>query len=361
MKILESDYASSFRCLAGACPDTCCKDWEIILDEDTLARYQKLPGAFGDKVRAALTQDADGDTMFRLTDGHCPLLREDGLCRVQLALGEEGLCNTCRQHPRFYEEYGSTKELTLSISCPAAAKLLLEHDASVTFVSHEDGAPVSGCNDLDPERYLALRCARDTAIALVQNRSLSIFDRLGLLLLFAVRLQKLLDEAAYGRLDALLAQFSSLARCRRALSHARRLRQKEARFLPCWLILNNMEHLTQDFPRLLDRCAGNAPAHALDPAFSVQWEQLTVYFLWRYFLKASVDGKLLSQVQSCVFHVVSIAALFSAQDSRTPQALISLAGLYSKEVEHSEENLRLLLRVFDRKTLPWQTLLPLLR
>lgn len=240
MKILEPDYASSFRCLAGACPDTCCKDWEIILDEDTLARYQELPGAFGDEVRAALTQDADGDTMFRLTDGHCPLLREDGLCRVQLALGEEGLCNTCRQHPRFYEEYGSTKELTLSISCPAAAKLLLEHDASVTFVSHEDGAPVSGCNDLDPERYLALRCARDTAIALVQNRSLSIFDRLGLLLLFAVRLQKLLDEAAYGRLDALLAQFSSLARCRRALSHARRLRPKEARFLPCWLILNNM-------------------------------------------------------------------------------------------------------------------------
>ena len=232
MKILEPDYASSFRCLAGACPDTCCKDWEIILDEDTLARYQKLPGAFGDKVRAALTQDADGDTMFRLTDGHCPLLREDGLCRVQLALGEEGLCNTCRQHPRFYEEYGSTKELTLSISCPAAAKLLLEHDASVTFVSYEDGAPVSGCNDLDPERYLALRCARDTAIALVQNRSLSIFDRLGLLLLFAVRLQKLLDEAAYGRLDALLAQFSSLARCRRALSHARRLGRKRRASCP---------------------------------------------------------------------------------------------------------------------------------
>ena len=59
MKILEPDYASSFRCLAGACPDTCCKDWEIILDEDTLARYQKLPGAFGDEVRAALTQDAE--------------------------------------------------------------------------------------------------------------------------------------------------------------------------------------------------------------------------------------------------------------------------------------------------------------
>ena len=105
--------------------------------------------------------------------------------------------------------------------------------------------------------------------------------------------------------------------------------------MPCWLILNNMEHLTQDFPRLLDRCAGNAPAHALDPAFSVQWDADGLFPL-ALFLKASVDGKLLSQVQSCVFHVVSIAALFSAQDSRTPQALLSLAGLYSKEVEHSE-------------------------
>ena len=360
MRILEPDYAADFHCLAGACPDTCCKDWEIILDEDTLARYQEIPGAFGDEVRAALTRDAEGDTMFRLTDGHCPLLREDGLCRVQLALGEEGLCNTCRQHPRFYEEYGSTRELTLSISCPAAAKLLLEHDAPVTFVSHEDGVPVSGCNELDPERYLALRRARDTAIALVQNRSLSISDRLGLLLLFAVRLQKLVDETAYGRLDALLAQFSNPERRNRALSRIRRLRQKEARFFPCWLILNNMEHLTQEFPRLLDRRASRTITHALDPAFSVQWEQLTVYFLWRYFLKASVDGKILSRVQSCVFHVVSIAALFSAQERRTPQALLPLAGLYSKEVEHSEENLHLLLRVFDQKTLPWQALLPLL-
>ena len=144
--------------------------------------------------------------MFRLTDGHCPLLSSDGLCRVQLSLGEEALCDTCRAHPRFYEEYGAAKELTLSISCPAAIDLLFAQETPIKFVCREDGAPVSGCNDLDPDRYFALRRARDTAISITQNRALPISDRLSLLLLFSVRLQKLIDTEAYGRLDGLLAR-----------------------------------------------------------------------------------------------------------------------------------------------------------
>ena len=32
MKQVSLDYTEDFSCLAGSCPDTCCKDWEIILD-----------------------------------------------------------------------------------------------------------------------------------------------------------------------------------------------------------------------------------------------------------------------------------------------------------------------------------------
>ena len=360
MKLYEPCFAAQFHCLAGACPDTCCKDWEIILDEKTLARYRALPGVFGDEVRNALTTDAEGDTMFRLTDGHCPLLSSDGLCRVQLSLGEEALCDTCRAHPRFYEEYGQTKELTLSISCPAAIDLLFAQETPIKFVCCEDGAPVSGCNDLDPDRYFALRRARDTAISITQNRALPISDRLSLLLLFAVRLQRLIDAEAYGRLDGLLARFSDDRAVRRALARAKRMQSKPSAFFPCWMLLNNMEHLTQEFPRMLDSQSMQRPQRVFDPDFSAQWEHLTVYFLWRYFLKASVDGQVLSQTESCLLHVLCIAALFSCQDARNLQTLSTLASLYSKEVEHSDENLRLLLRVFDRKTLSWKTLLSLL-
>ena len=69
---------------------------------------------------------------------------------------------------------------------------------------------------------------------------------------------------------------------------------------------------------------------------------------------------MLSQTESCLFHVLCIAALFSCQDARNLQTLSTLASLYSKEVEHSDENLHLLLRVFDRKTVSWKTLLSLL-
>ena len=67
-----------------------------------------------------------------------------------------------------------------------------------------------------------------------------------------------------------------------------------------------------------------------------------------------------SQTDSCLNHVLCNAALFSCKYVRDLQTLSTLASLYSKEVEHSDENLCLLLRVFDRKTLSWQTLLSLL-
>ena len=47
MKQVSLDYTEDFSCLAGSCPDTCCKDWEIILDEDAISRYQKMPGVLG--------------------------------------------------------------------------------------------------------------------------------------------------------------------------------------------------------------------------------------------------------------------------------------------------------------------------
>ena len=112
MKHAQFDYVNQFHCLAGDCPDTCCKDWQIILDEDALARYRAMPGPLGEQVRAALVTE-NGETRFREEGGRCVLLRDDGLCPIQAAYGAEALCRTCYTHPRFTEEYGQTAELTL--------------------------------------------------------------------------------------------------------------------------------------------------------------------------------------------------------------------------------------------------------
>ena len=38
MHIEYPEYYNKFHCLAGDCPDTCCKDWEVDVDEDTFRR-----------------------------------------------------------------------------------------------------------------------------------------------------------------------------------------------------------------------------------------------------------------------------------------------------------------------------------
>lgn len=357
MKHVQFDYVNQFHCLAGNCPDTCCKDWQIVLDEDALAFYRQLPGELGARVRAALLTE-QGETRFREEQGHCVLLREDGLCPLQIAYGEQGLCRTCRTHPRFIEQYGQTAELTLSGSCPESARLLLTHTAPLRLVETNDDAPVVP-NDLDPTLYLALLSARTACIRLAQTRSRPFADRLALILLLARRVQRLLDDEREALIFVLARRFSDADYCTRSLVRLARLRRRTGRFFPCWMVLNNMEHLTQRFAQLLDAAVHQeAPPARFEAKFSAQYENLLVYFLFRNALKAVNDRQFLPRVESCAFHLLCLRELFDG--AQTVEQLVPLFSLYSKEVEHSPENVRLLHKLFQRRTLTWQYLVSLL-
>ena len=94
------DY-TAFRCLAGACPQTCCAAWEIVVDPDAQDAYLRLQHPLAAKLRRVLRVDSEGDTYFAQTDGRCPFLCVDGLCELQRTLGEQSLCRTCRDFPRW--------------------------------------------------------------------------------------------------------------------------------------------------------------------------------------------------------------------------------------------------------------------
>ena len=85
MKTVIPDYFHDFRCLAGACPDTCCGQWEIVVDEAAKARYLSVEGPLGQRIRAALTT-MDGEDCMVLDHGKCPLLTADGLCPIVMEL-----------------------------------------------------------------------------------------------------------------------------------------------------------------------------------------------------------------------------------------------------------------------------------
>lgn len=62
------DY-DAFRCIAGACPQTCCAAWEIVVDPDAQDAYLRLQHPLAEKLRRVMRVDADGDTYFAQSDG----------------------------------------------------------------------------------------------------------------------------------------------------------------------------------------------------------------------------------------------------------------------------------------------------
>ena len=118
-------FYDRFKCRAADCRHSCCRGWEIDIDEETAKKYLGFPPSLGERLAQAIV--SDGDTYsFRLTeDGRCPFLNGAGLCDIITEFGEDALCDICREHPRFYEFIGENELRGLGLSCEAATALLL--------------------------------------------------------------------------------------------------------------------------------------------------------------------------------------------------------------------------------------------
>ena len=133
MKLYAPQYYKDFRCIADRCRHSCCIGWEIDVDEDTLAYYRALPAPLSDEILGGIVTGEEGAHFALCANGRCPNLDERGLCRIISALGEEALCDICREHPRFYHET-DRDEVGLGAACEAAATLILSRDDYADFV-----------------------------------------------------------------------------------------------------------------------------------------------------------------------------------------------------------------------------------
>lgn len=326
------DYYDQFQCLAGQCPDTCCGMWNIVVDSQSKARYDAMGGPLGDRLRAAMTV-VDGEDCIVPVNGRCPMLTEDDLCTIILEKGTDCLCTTCNEHPRFTEIYGGLQEVTLALSCPMAANLLLNREEPLTFLTQTDDTPPEP-NDLDADLFRVLMTSRETAIAIAQDRDCTMSDRLALLLCFADRLDRNLQNTSLCL--TLCKCYCSAQYRRRQLIRIRRLRNFGTMTAARQMLLA-MEHLNPRFSmevRELEKT--DLEAHA------IQLEHLTVYYLYRWWLKAACDGYLWQQAAAAIVSVLCIAGL-----GRTMGSITDAARLYAKEVEHNEDNLTILRRAME--------------
>ena len=127
MNNIDAEIYREFTCKADKCKHTCCRGWEIDIDDDTLDYYNGLDTALGNEIRKNISgggQEGESASFMLTTDERCPFLKDDGLCRIIEELGDDGLCDICRLHPRFYESINDYNLAGVGLSCEKASELL---------------------------------------------------------------------------------------------------------------------------------------------------------------------------------------------------------------------------------------------
>lgn len=118
MRDVYPGHFKSFRCIAGACDFTCCREWRIDADDAAFRLWQKKG------IRNAVRRSG-GRRLIRLTeDRSCPFLSEDGLCSLIKDFGDALLPETCRVFPREARVFPDRTEHSLMLACPAVVDLL---------------------------------------------------------------------------------------------------------------------------------------------------------------------------------------------------------------------------------------------
>ena len=339
-------FYRDFRCLGGACPLTCCRDWEIVVDEAALADYAAAPVPLRQTIADNLVTDEEGDVCFRLNDdGTCALLDGDGLCPIQRHWGEEHLCAHCASYPRFLEEYGCLTERSLAVSCPEAARLVLERGI-FPLAEADDGRADAPFDGVDAALLAGLVASRETAFALLTGSALPLWGRLAGLLDYANALQ---DPIDWGELDALATVLSPAPQ---PVGPGDGLRPLAVRLLE---LLARLDPLRPEWPALLNARAQELSAispeqyraltgryQAARPQWAVHLERLACYFVFRHWPKAVNDDGLYPRAAltaaACLalYHLALLAWKDTPSFSDGDEAL--LWARFSREVEHDEAN-----------------------
>lgn len=394
MKYRMPAYYDSFVCIGEACEDTCCRGWQIAVDEESYQKYQKASGTFGERLRREIDKKS---RRFRLNGRRCSFLDENGLCDIYKELGQEGLCETCRTYPRHMEDYGKIRERMLSLTCPEAARILLAADWRADWKEVEEEVQRSEkerSQDPDPQLFSCIQTMRQTILCLMEHKDMGLYDRFAMILSYAHDVQRhfdmiydvsrktegiaddvwrrqcmegiskrYLDKGAAKRFEEKLNSFKGKKKecyIRRAammrllttlepvLQRWEEKQGKICRSLYHRRTMEEYETLEQDFTEISSQ-------------YEKEWINLFLYFIHTYLPGACYDEDVYDKVKLAVFSVVIIRewCLFRYGKTGTMDrdTIVAAAYRYAREVENSDENLDCLEqhfqddRLFDLKAM----------
>ena len=336
MKLCVPEYYKDFKCIANKCKDTCCKGWEIDIDRKTSQFYSQVDGEFGNKLRKNISETEPKHFIFN-SNGKCPFLNNNNLCDIFITLGEEHLCTICSLHPRYFEWFDGVKEGGIGMCCEEAARIILSQNQS--FKTYEIDIPFEFCDNYDKNLFSRLYNYREKIIEYIETSDIPFKTRIFNILKSVEFIQEKIDK------NQLVDEFeikefnenSSPVDFKPLLNH----------FL-------KLEYLDSDFKKILKDCLTNyglteneiKKFNEENQKISIYLQNIAIYFIWRYFLKATFDKDIWSKINLMVISLITIKYLYFCKwmekGGLSFDDCIVIAKKYSQEIEYSYENLKFL-------------------
>ena len=365
------DYYKNFSCVADKCEDTCCAGWQIVIDEKSKNKYKRVRGAFRNRLLRSINWK---EGVFKQSqDKRCTFLNENNLCDMYTALGSKSLCKTCRLYPRHIEEFEGVREISLSLSCPEVAKILLTKKEPVKFLSFEKEGDEE-YEDFDLLLYSKIADAREVMIEILQDRTLDVSLRAGLVLAIAHDMQGRINREEIFGCDEVLEKYQTEA-ARSFVNEKLKdwrmnLRERYHFAKKNFSLLHELELLKEDWfvtlketEKLLYQCE---EMYANIFQGFTEWceenltdleiicEQILVYFVFTYFCGAVYDGRIYGKIQMAVASLFYVKQMIMARFVKNEGYLYEediqdIVYRYSREVEHSDENLERLEKLMEKE------------
>ena len=307
------------------------------------------------------------------------MLNDSNLCDLVTAKGESALCKTCHMYPRHTEEFEGVREYSLSLSCPVAAKMILEDTNKLTFDVKEDDDidPLEDeFEDFDFFMYTQLEQVREVIFEIIQNRNISVDKRMSYIMDMARKLQLAVDEQEVYKMEDIANDYKESLRDQLAEkidAEDKNINSISERFEKVKLayeLFNELEVLRQDWPEIIEDLKKNLYNGTYEDYSKIRdefydsfiseisaerWEifkeQLFMFFVYTYFLGSVYDDCVYSKLALSAFSVCFIEELIISGWIRNGKQMtidecIELSYRYAREVEHSDDNLNILEEMF---------------
>lgn len=289
MLTVTPDYYHQFKCIADSCEHNCCIGWAIEIDDSTLKKYNNVKGDFASKLKTGICLVEQPH--FKLDKNErCPFLNKNGLCDIIINLGEDMLCQICKDHPRFRNFYDDFEEVGLGLCCEAAAEIILTKKDKTVL-------------NLPPQiAELPVIKFRNKLFNVLQDRTNPI------------------DTRVQNMLSIIGAALP---------------------FDTDWYsVFAGLEKMDKAWDRYLIRIKDEIDAPPCDNSLDTAYEQLMVYLIFRHFTNCQYDQRLKERV---LFAALIYKVVKKMNVSNTINELIEIARIFSCEIEYSDQNIDQLL------------------